>query len=106
MSRKAQPKGTHNVLADLGFEDATELSTKTILAAKLNELIDARGLSQTEAAELLGMPQPKISAIRNYKLRGISFERLLHAMIALGQHIKIVIRPSNRHQRPRISIAA
>ncbi len=48
-------------LVDLGFEDAEELSVKAILAMKLNALIDQRRLSQTEAADVIGMSQPKVS---------------------------------------------
>ena len=57
------------------FPDAEELSAKAILAKKINDIVESRGVTQVEVAGLLGMPQPKISAIRNYKLRGISLER-------------------------------
>lgn len=106
MARKRLRKGTDNVLADLGFEDAEELSAKAILAVKLNKLIDEQALNQAEAAEILGMPQPKISAIRNYKLQGISLERLMHALAALGQHVEIVVRPSRRGVPAGIKVAA
>jgi predicted XRE-type DNA-binding protein len=46
MARKDNPRGTANVLLDLGFEDARELSAKAALAFRLNALIDQRGLSQ------------------------------------------------------------
>jgi predicted XRE-type DNA-binding protein len=58
MLRKDSPQGTDNVLVDLGFDDTEELSAKTILAIKLNELIDDRGLNQTEVADITGMTQP------------------------------------------------
>ena len=77
MTRKDHPQGTDNVLADLGFEDAEELSAKAVLAVKLNELIDKRSLSQTEAAHITGMTQPKVSQVRRYKLQNISLERLM-----------------------------
>jgi predicted XRE-type DNA-binding protein len=105
MGRKTLHRAT-NVLVDLGFDDAEELSAKAILAVKLNELIDARALSQAEAAEILGMPQPKISAIRNYKLQGISLERLMHALTALGQHVEIVVSPSRRGVPAGITVEA
>jgi predicted XRE-type DNA-binding protein len=68
-------------------------SAKATLASKLNELLDANGLSQSAAAQLLGMPQPKVSAIRNYKLRGISLERLMQALLALNQQVEIIVKP-------------
>jgi predicted XRE-type DNA-binding protein len=95
-----------DVLVDLGFDDAQELSAKAILAVKLNKLIDAHALNQVQAAQILGMPQPKISAIRNYKLQGISLERLMHALTALGQQVKIVVMPSRRGAPAGIKVAA
>lgn len=59
MKRSDHSQGTDNVLRDLGFDDAEELSAKAALALKLNELIDHRGLSQTETAAITGMTQPK-----------------------------------------------
>lgn len=106
MTRKKRRKGTDNVLVDLGFDDAEELSAKAILAVKLNQLIDAQAMNQVAAAELLGMPQPKISAIRNYKLQGISLERLMHALTALGQRVEIVVTPSRRGAPAGIKVAA
>jgi hypothetical protein len=52
------------------------------------------------------MPQPKVSAIRNYKLRGISLERLMQALTALGQHVEIVVTASTRKTPARIDVAA
>lgn len=106
MARKTKPRGTDNVLADLGFPDAAELTAKAILAKKINDILARRGLTQLAAAKLLGLPQPKVSAIRNYKLRGISLERLMQALTALGQHVEIVVSPSSRKEPARIDVAA
>lgn len=106
MSRKVKnPKGTDNVLVDLGFEDAEELSAKAALAMKLNAVIDERGLSQTEVAGLIGMSQPKVSQVRRYKLQNISLERLMEALVSLGQHVQIVVQPARRAQAPGITVA-
>ncbi|MDB5397317.1 MAG: family transcriptional regulator [Rhodospirillales bacterium] len=102
MGRAMLDHGTDNVLADLGFPDAEELTAKTILAKKINDIIEHRDLTQTDASKLLGVPQPKVSAIRNYKLHGISLERLLQALTALGQHVEIVVSPSNSRAPARI----
>ncbi len=106
MRRKVHRKSTDNVLIDLGFEDAEELSARATLALKLNRLLDEKNLSQAEAAGILGMPQPRISAIRNYKLQNISLERLMQALTALGQHVEIVVSPSSRRIPARIRVAA
>ncbi len=75
MKRSDHPQGTDNALRGLVFDDAEELSAKAAL--KLNELIDHRGLSQTETAAITGMTQPKLSQVRRYKLQNISLERLM-----------------------------
>jgi predicted XRE-type DNA-binding protein len=106
MTRNGQPRGTDNVLVDLEFGDAEELSAKTLLAVKLNELIDRRGLSQTEAAEITGMTQPKVSLVRRYKLRNISLERLMQALVAFDQRVEIVVRSAGRAKAAGISVAA
>ena len=82
------------------------LSVKNRLARKLNDIVESRELSQSEVARLLAMPQPKVSAIRNYKLSGISLQRLMCALTALGQHVEIVVRPSSPTTRARIDVAA
>src|SRR5215468_52280 len=106
MARRTRGRGTDNVLADLEFPDAEELTAKTILAKKINDIVLSRGLTQVEIAELLGMPQPKVSAIRNFKLRGISLERLMQALTALGQHVEIIVSPATEEAPPRIDVAA
>lgn len=106
MGPTSKDDGTDNILADLGFADAEELTAKAILAKKINDIVESQGFNQTEAAKLLGMPQPKVSAIRNYKLRGISLERLMLALTALGQHVEIVVSPSNSRSPARIDVAA
>ncbi|MFC4926210.1 helix-turn-helix domain-containing protein [Delftia deserti] len=105
MHRQDSSQGTANVLVDLGFEDAQELSAKTVLAMKLNELMDKRGLSQTEAAGITGMTQPKISQVRRYKLQNISLECLMQALVSLDQQVEIVVRPARRAQAAGITVA-
>ena len=104
--KRKNPKGVSNVLVDLGFEDAEELSAKTMLAIKLNGLIDQRNLSQMDAAAIIGMSQPKVSQVRRYKLQNISLERLMHALVSLDQHVKIIVQPARRAQAAGITVAA
>ncbi len=106
MDSKRIHKGIDNVLVDLGFEDAEELTAKTTLAVKFNELLDKRRLSQTEAAAITGMTQPKVSQVRRYKLRNISLERLMQALVSLDQRVEIVVRPARRTDPAGITVAA
>jgi predicted XRE-type DNA-binding protein len=96
--------GTDNVLADLGFADAEELSAKAALAFKLNELIAQQRLSQAAVAALTGMTQPKVSQVRRYKLQNISLERLLQALVSLDQCIDIVVKPARRTRAAGITV--
>jgi predicted XRE-type DNA-binding protein len=106
MARKSRERGTVNVLADLGFEDAEELAAKATLALKVNQILTERGLTQVEAGELLGMPQSKVSQIKNYKLQNISLERLMQALVALDQRVEIVVKPVRRREQPVIAVTA
>jgi Uncharacterized conserved small protein len=82
-----------NVFADLGLPDAAELDTKMRLAVEINRLISAQGLTQVTAAARLEVSQPKISALKNYKLDGFSVERLMSFLLALGRDVEIRITP-------------
>src|SRR5215831_13905538 len=85
-------RGSTNVFEDLGYPDAAERQAKLRLAYALNQVVERRGLTQTAAATLLGLSQPKVSALSNYKLSGFSVERLMNFLTALDQDIEIVIR--------------
>jgi predicted XRE-type DNA-binding protein len=85
-------RGTGNVFADLGLPDAGERQTKTRLALALNRIIKERGLKQIDAARLLGIPQPKVSALVNYRLDGFSVEKLMEFIVALGRDVEIIVR--------------
>ncbi len=87
-------RGTTNVFTDLGYPDAAERQLKTRLALAVNELLKARNLKQREIASLLGVPQPKVSALKHYRLEQFSVERLLEFLTALDQDVDIMIRPS------------
>lgn len=100
-------RGSVNVFADLGFPDAEERQTKLRLAYALNGIMDARRLTQTAAAARLGLNQPKVSALRNYRLEGFSVERLMTLLNALDQDVEIIIRAKPRSRAAaRISVVA
>jgi predicted XRE-type DNA-binding protein len=95
------------VFADLGFPDAAERQAKLRLTSALNQVLDGRKLSQEDAAKVLGVTQPKVSALRHYKLAGFSVERLMNLLTALDQDIEIVIRRKPRSRKvAKISVVA
>lgn len=89
-------RSSGNVSADLGLPDAVELDTKVRLAVAINRLLASRHLTQAEAAARLSVNQPKVSALKNYKLEDFSVERLMGFLTALGSDIEIRIRPPKR----------
>ena len=100
-------RGSTNVFEDLGYPDATERQTKLRLAYALNQVLEHRDLTQIEAAQLLGLTQPKVSALRHYKLAGFSVERLMTLLTVLDQDVEIIIRQKPRSRSAaRISVVA
>lgn len=81
--------GSGNTFADLGVEDAPGLKLKAAVAGQINSILRHRHLTQVEASRLLGLPQPKISALKNGKLRGFSLEKLLEIMVKLDRDVEI-----------------
>jgi predicted XRE-type DNA-binding protein len=94
-----------NVFADLGLTDAEERQTKVQLAVAINRALAANEWSQAQAAEVLGVNQPKVSALQKYKLEGFSVERLMLFLPALGNDVDISIKPRRRGVG-RISVQA
>ena len=97
-------RGTGNVFADLGLPDAGERQTKTRLALALNRIIKDQGLKQIDAARLLGVPQPKVSALVNYRLEGFSVEKLMNFIVALGRDVEIIVRPTRGSDAARVLV--
>ena len=80
-----------NVFADLGMPEPDERLLKSELASQIDNTIKQRGLTQSEVAQILGIDQPKVSAIKNGRLRGFSVVRLYKFLNALGKDVRIVV---------------
>jgi predicted XRE-type DNA-binding protein len=89
-------KGSENVFADLGLPDSEELLAKARLASAISDIITGRHLTQTEAADLLGTSQPKVSNLMNGRLDGFSLERLARFLNILDRDVEIIVK-----RRPR-----
>lgn len=81
-----------NVFADLNLPHADDLLAKAGLAAKIIAEVQRRRLTQSEAAAILGIDQPKISALKQGKLSGFSIERLMRLLIRLGRDVEITVK--------------
>jgi predicted XRE-type DNA-binding protein len=105
--RKRIRKSSGNVFADLGVKDPEEALVKARLAHVIADAIMVRGLTQVEAAELLGIDQPKISRLVRGQLTGFSIDRLFRFVTLLGSDIEItVVEPARKNRRSgRMTIA-
>lgn len=81
-----------NVFADLGLPESEELLAKAQLVSRISAIVEERGLSQAQAAEVLDATQPIVSNLMNGRLNGFSIERLLRFLNALGQEVEIVVK--------------
>lgn len=96
-----------NIFADLGRPDAEEALARVRLAQQIAEIIERKELSQSEAAELMGLDQPKVSALVRGRLSGFSTDRLLRCLMSLGQNVEIVVKDKPQDQpKGQISVIA
>ncbi len=86
-------KGSGNVFRDLGLPDADLLQAKADLVHQISALIEERGLTQMQAADVLRVTQPKISALLHGRLDGFSMDRVVRFLNALDQDVKISVGP-------------
>ena len=92
-------KNSGNVFADLGLPLPEERLAKTELARNISRILTDRHLTQAAAAELLGVDQPKVSALIRGRLKGFSMERLFHFLNLLGRDVQIVVKPKPRSRQ-------
>jgi predicted XRE-type DNA-binding protein len=85
-----------NVFADMGVAEPEEELAKAQLASHIRDTVKRRRLNQIQAAHLMGLDQPKVSALMNGRLAGFSSERLMRFLAALGQDVEIVVKARSR----------
>ena len=91
-----------NVFADLGLPDADDLLAKANLALHIRRVIETRTLTQTQAAKLLGIDQPKVSSIINGRVDGFSTDRLMRFLNDLGCDVQISASAPHPEQRGHV----
>ncbi len=98
--------GSGNVFADLGLADAEAHIVKAELVTRIDAIVRQLGITQAEAARLLGLSQPDVSRLLRGDFREYSLERLLRLLTALGRDIDIVIRQPQSAGSGKLRIAA
>ena len=98
-------RSSGNVYTDLGFKDADAMLVKAELALAIGSIIKERELTQGQAAELVGLTQPRLSNLLRGEFHGVSERRLMDCLTRLGRDVDIVIKEKPR-SRPngRLSV--
>lgn len=101
MARKTSTgvvQGSGNIFADLGLPNPERELMKARLTLQIARIIKDRGLTQSEAAKILGIQQPHVSALARNRAGNFSVGRLMEFLTALGQDVEIVVKPTRRQQ--------
>lgn len=96
--------GSGSVYKDLGFKNFEEMETKSNLVMEISKAIKKKKLTQTQAAEIFGISQPKLSELLSGHFRGYSVERLIHFLNKVGQDVDIVVKAKPRNRNARVSV--
>jgi predicted XRE-type DNA-binding protein len=106
MKKELVHRSSGNVFADLKLPDAEEYMAKSELAVQIFKLIKHRRLTQTAAGKILGINQPKVSALLNGRLDGFSTDRLLRFLNALGCDVQIAVSAPHPKKPGRVRVVA
>ena len=86
------------VYADLGYSNAEEMLVKAKLVSKIADIVREKGLTQAQTAKVLGLTQPKVSALLRGQFRGISERKLIECLTSLGRDVQIVVKDVPRRR--------
>jgi predicted XRE-type DNA-binding protein len=95
MPKKAR-RGSGNVFADLGLPNPEQELLKAQLTLQIYKIVKQRGLTQTQAASVLGIKQPHVSALMRNRAGNFSVGRLMEFLTALGQDVRITVKPTRK----------
>jgi predicted XRE-type DNA-binding protein len=106
MARETIHRGSGNVFADLRIPNPEQYLAKAELAARILKIVQKRRLTQQAAGKLLGLPQPKVSALLNGRLDGFSRDRLFRVLNALGCDVRISVSPPHPKTPGHVQVTA
>jgi len=105
MKRKRDyEESSGNVFADLGFRNSKQELLKAKLTVEIYKLLKKRGITQTEAARLLGTTQAQVSALMRCKPVSVSVGRLMEFLNVLGQDVQVTVKPATRRKTGDMSV--
>ncbi len=106
MTKLRVTRGSGNVFADLRIPNPEQYLAKAEFAAQILKIVHRRGLTQADTGKLLGINQPKVSALLNGRLDGFSSDRLFRFLNALGCDIRISISRAHPRKLGQVRVVA
>jgi predicted XRE-type DNA-binding protein len=97
--KKDSEKSSGNVFADLGFPNSEQELVKAELTVQIYQLLKGRGLTQSEAAKLLGTTQAQVSTLMRCRPVSVSVGRLMEFLTILGQDVELTVKPTAKHNK-------
>ncbi len=102
--KKDHEKSSGNVFADLGLPNSEQEMLKAKLTVQIYKLIKERGLTQSNASELLGTTQAQVSALMRCRPVSISVGRLMEFLTVLGQDVEVNVKPAGTRKAGHMSV--
>jgi predicted XRE-type DNA-binding protein len=87
-------KGSGNIFRDLGFPpgEAQNLIMRAELMVKIEQFVRKSGMTQKEAARLLGITQPRLNLLLKRKIDLFSLDALVNMVARAGMQVKLTVR--------------
>lgn len=87
-------RGSGNIYADLGFPkaDAEHMKLRADLMIQVIKYVRSHKLTQTEAARLMGVRQPRISEIFNGRIDLFTIDQLVGMLARIGVRVSLTTR--------------
>jgi predicted XRE-type DNA-binding protein len=104
MKKPASTKSSGNVFADIGLPDAEVNLLKADLIINIAELIKEKGLTQAQAARIMGLAQPDVSKLTRGYFAGFSYERIFGFLTALGENVTIRVGAAKTKKQARVQL--
>ena len=101
---KGYEESSGNIFADLGFKDSEQELLKAKLTLQIHRLVTERGLTQNQAAKLLGTTQSQMSALMRCKPVSVSVGKLMEFLTVLGQDVEVTVKPAGRQKIGQMSV--
>ena len=98
-TKKVVYRGSDNIFADIGVSHPERVLARARIMFHIAEIIRKRGLAQKDAAEILNIPQSKVSCLMNGKLSNFSMDHLFELLNALDADVKIIVAPKTKQEK-------